>query len=402
MKLLLLAVLSLAPAWRKSNSWICAAMQEEGAFAITQVRIITVTKGEIDSGTILVKDGKIVEVGKDVKVPAGTRVIEGKGLVAFPGMVNAASRIGAGEIFGAGGGAPTPLNQAYDEINPSSDSFALALRTGITCYGVHPSGGTVAGQGALLKPVGLQKDAMVIDGSAFLRVTLLANTQSKEALRQTLEAARRQIEAEKKMPPKPAAASPAPAGAAPPKPPEKAPAAVRFLRGEIPALVAVSGAAEILHFWQILDGFAEYKTRVVLLATAEAYKAAEPLGKRKAQVLLRPELAFVPFTRDRVNPAAELAKAGAVVGFAPGADAGEGADTLLFRVSEMVKYGLPRDAALRAVTIVPAEMLGLGNRTGSIEAGKDADLSLFDADPLSAGARPRRVFINGREVYSGE
>ena len=85
--------------------------------------------------------------------------------------------------------------------------------------------------------------------------------------------------------------------------------------------------------------------------------------------------------------------------FSPGADVGEPAEGYLFRVSEMVKYGLPREAALRAISIVPAEMLGIGKRAGSLEAGKDGDVLLFDGDPLSASTSLRRVFIQGVEVY---
>jgi imidazolonepropionase-like amidohydrolase len=362
---------------------------QEDVTAITHVRILTVTKGEIESGTILIKGEKIAEVGKDVKVPAGARVIEGKGLVAFPGMVNAASRIGIADAPGGGSGA-TPLNSAADEINPASDVFMQALRTGVTTYGVHPSGGAVGGQGAILKPVGLQKETMIVDRSAFLRISLQANTPSKEALRQALDAAKRQIEVEKK--------NPKPAG----KADEKPPGAVRFLRGEIPALVIVGGAAEVLHFWQVMDAFAEFKTRVVFVAPVDTYKAAEELGRRKSAVVLRPDLTFAPSTRDRVNAAAELSRAGATVAFAPGADSGDLAESYLFRVSEMVKYGFPRDAALKALTLAPAEMLGVDKRVGSLEAGKDADVLLFEGDPLSAAARLRRVFINGAEVYGGE
>lgn len=380
-------LLGLALLCQISNSLIYD--NEGDAFAITNLRIITVTKGEIEGGTILVKGEKIIEVGKEVKIPPDTRVIDGNGLTAFPGMVNAVSRIGT-DPFASGGSGATPLNAAVDEINPASDVFTYCFRSGVTTYGVHPTGGTVGGQGAILKPVGFQKETLVLDKSAFLRITLQASTASKEVLRQALEAAKRQIEAEKKAPPKPAT------------PEEKAPPVVRFLRGEIPAIVVVGGAAELLHFWQIMDGYAEFKTRLAFAAPADAYKAAEELGKRKAQVILRPDLAFAPSTRDRVNPAAELARAGAIVAYAPGADVGEAAESFLFRVSEMVKYGLPRDAAFRAVTIVPAEMLGLQKRVGSIEAGKDADLLLYDGDPLSAGTRLRKAFIHGKEVYGGE
>jgi imidazolonepropionase-like amidohydrolase len=388
--LLLLVLGFISPRGPQDGGGPAAA--EVPGLAITHVRILTVTKGEIESGTILLRGEKIAEVGKEVKIPTGFRVIDAKGQVALPGMVNAASRIGASD--GAGGGTgSTPMNAAFDEINPASDVFTQVLRTGVTTYGVHPAGGTVAGQGAILKPVGLQKETMVIDRSAFLRITLQASSASKDALRQAIEGAKRQIEAEKKNP------KPAPAN---PKPDEKGSPVVRFLRGEIPALVSVGGPAEVLHFFQILDAFSEFKTTVVFVAPADLYKAAEELGRRKASVILRPDLTFLPFTRDRVNPAAELSRAGATVAFGPGADLGEPAESYLFRVSEMVKFGLPRDAALRAISIAPAEMLGLGKRLGSLEAGKDADVLLFDGDPLSASARLRRVFINGLEVYGGE
>jgi imidazolonepropionase-like amidohydrolase len=387
----LLAILSLLPALGPQDGGGTGRAQEDG-LAITNVRILTITKGEIESGTILLRGEKIAEIGKDVKVPTGFRLIDAKGMVAMPGMVNAVSRIGASD--GAGGGtASTPMNTAFDEINPASDVFTQVLRTGVTAYGVHPAGGTVAGGGAVLKPVGLQKETMVIDRSAFLRITLQASTASKDALRQAFEGAKRQIEAEKKNP------KPAPAN---PKSDDKGSPVVRFLRGEIPALVSVGGPAEVLHFLQVLDAFAEFKTNVVLVAPGDVYKAAGELGRRKSSVILRPDLTFLPFTRDRVNPAAELSRAGATVAFGPGADLGEPAESYLFRVSEMVKFGLPRDAALRAISIIPAEMLGVGKRLGSLEPGKDADVLLFDGDPLSASARLRRVFIGGLEVYSGE
>src|SRR5439155_26661552 len=102
-------LLALLAGCNEITSLFCYTQDE--TTAITHVRILTVTKGEIESGTILIKGEKIAEVGKEVKIPAGARVIEGKGLVAFPGMVNAASRIGIADTAGSGSGS-TPLNAA--------------------------------------------------------------------------------------------------------------------------------------------------------------------------------------------------------------------------------------------------------------------------------------------------
>ncbi|HEX7901328.1 MAG TPA: amidohydrolase family protein [Planctomycetota bacterium] len=354
--------------------------------AVTRVRILVGNGTEIAEGAILIQDGKIAEIGKDVKVPEGAKVVDARGWTAMPGMVHAASRLGLARGGDAGGVGSTPHHRAADEINPSLDVYDRFARAGFTAAAVHPGGVTVSGVGALLKPVGGDRAAMLVDADAFLRVRMRTGTPAKDALRQALDGARKAIEAQKKDAAK--------------KPDEKTAPVARFLNGELPGLVEVSSPAEILHFWQVLDGFAEFKPRVVLLASSDAWKAAEELGRRKAAVILRPELVFAPFTRDRVNPAAELARAGVTIAFAPPDDRDESLEGHLFRVMELVKHGLPRETALRALATAPAELLGADKRLGSLEKGKDADLLLFDGDPLSAKARLRRVFLGGREIYA--
>jgi imidazolonepropionase-like amidohydrolase len=363
------------------------ANQDEDTVALTNVRILTVTKGEIPSGTILIKSGKISAVGADVKPPAGARVVNAKGKVVFPGLVNPYSRLGLPEGPVGPPGA-TPQHLAYDEINPSLDAFGQAARTGVTTFLVMPSGGGIAGQAVAVKPAGWTREDLVIEKSSFLRIALQPGTASKEALRQALDAGRKAIEAEKKSPPG--------------KPEEKAAILARFLKGELPALVELPSAAELLHFWQVMEPYGDLKPRVVFAASPEVYKAADQLGSRKARVILRSNVTLAPFTRERINPAAELAKAGVEVALAPVSDAPDALQGWLFRVGELVKYGLPRETALRAVTIVPAQFAGLDKRVGSIEAGKDADLLLFSGDPLSPQTRLLEVYINGIPVYQGE
>jgi imidazolonepropionase-like amidohydrolase len=361
--------------------------QTEETIAVVNARILTVGKGEIDSGTILIRGGKFAEVGKNVKVPAGAKVVDGKGLTAFPGLVHAASRLGMIEGGGASGPAG-PLGSALDELNPALEVFGQAARTGVTSYALHPGGGAIPGLGAVIRPLGSSKDEMAVEKAAFLRINMASNTTTKDAIRQAFDAARKGIEGEKRTPPA--------------KPDERTQALMRAYKGELPVLVWVGGPGDLLHFWQVADAFADAKAKVSFVATSEVYKAAELLGTRKARLLLRPDLTFLPSTRDRVNPAAELARAGALVGLAPSSDGPEALEALLFRAAELVKHGLPREAALRAVTLVPAEMLGLEKRLGSVEAGKDADLLLFDGDPLAVSSKLRRVFIAGREAWSGE
>ncbi len=87
--------------------------------------------------------------------------------------------------------------------------------------------------------------------------------------------------------------------------------------------------------------------------------------------------------------------------FAPYGDTPDALQGTLFRVAELVKYGLPRDKALRAVTLAPAEFLGIEKRVGSIEAGKDADVLLFSGDPLSSQSRLVEIYLNGKPILHG-
>jgi imidazolonepropionase-like amidohydrolase len=351
--------------------------------AITRAKIIVGNGTEIAEGTILIRGGKIAEIGKDVKVPEGAKVVEARGWTAAPGMVHAASRLGLGRTSEGAVGS-TPQHRAFDEINPALDVYDRFARAGFTAAGVHPSGATISGVGAVLKPLGGDRERMAVEADAFLRIAMRTGTPAKDALRQAFEGAKRALEAEKKDASK--------------KPDEKTAPLARALKGELPVLVDVASPAEILHFWQVLDGFGEFKPRVTFRSTSDAWKAAEELGRRKAWVLLRPELVFAPNTRDRVNPAAELVRAGAVVGFHPAGDSGEALEGHLFRVAELVKHGLPREAALKALADVPARALGVEKRLGTLEKGKDADVLLFDGDPLSSTARPRRIWLGGRET----
>ena len=87
---------------------------------------------------------------------------------------------------------------------------------------------------------------------------------------------------------------------------------------------------------------------------------------------------------------------------APFSDSPESLQGVFFRVGELVKCGLSRETALRALTLVPAEILGIEKRVGSLEVGKDADLLLFSGDPLSSQSRLREVYINGKQVFQGD
>ncbi|HEY3225803.1 MAG TPA: amidohydrolase family protein [Planctomycetota bacterium] len=354
-----------------------------GPVAIKNVRILTVAGAEIASGTIVLKDGKIEALGADVAAPAGARVIDGAGRVVMPGLVHPYTRIGGSR--GGTGNAPNHL--ALEELIPSLDGYRPVIRAGFTTLALYPAGGPLSGQAVAFKPRGVARDQMSFLSPAYLRIDVDANTQSKEQLRLALDGAKRWKDRR---------------GGGEAKPDDRTAPLVQFLKGELRALVDIQSPGEYLHFRQVLKPFEDSALKFAIVGSSDLWRAAEALGARKETVLLRPDPwrpdprdPVVPDTRIRVNPASELAAAGCTVGLMPSDDFA-GLEAHLFRAAQIVKAGLSRDLALRAITIVPAEAAGVGKRVGSLEKGKDADLLLLDGDPFCGTARILMVFIDGR------
>ncbi|MBV8879895.1 MAG: amidohydrolase family protein [Planctomycetaceae bacterium] len=358
-----------------------AAPADADCVVITGVRILTVSHGEIEAGTLILHGDKIGAVGADVQPPPGAKVLDRKGLTVFPGILNPLSRLGMPDAAGAAGSAQ---HLAADEFNPVSEAIGPAARSGVTLFALQPSGGGFAGQGAFVKPVGWTRPQQMLEKAAFLRLVLQPGSTPKDALKQGLEGARKAFDADRK------------------KIDDKTAALVQFLKGDLVCIAEAGTPAELLHFWQLLDSIPDCTPKVVIAATGDVYKAAADLGARKARVILRPALSLAPFTRERINTAAELDKAGVQIAFAPLTETRESLEGMFFRVGELVKYGLSREAGLRALTLSPAEMLGVDRRVGSLEAGKDADFLLLTGDPLSPLTRIQEVYINGRPVVPGE
>jgi imidazolonepropionase-like amidohydrolase len=134
-------------------------------------------------------------------------------------------------------------------------------------------------------------------------------------------------------------------------------------------------------------------------------EAGDKLKSLKAAVLMKPTMTTKPWTNHWVNPAADLSKAGVKVGFVLGdskdalrGDSARQSPGLFAKLIELVRHGLDRDVALKAVTLVPATMLGVERRVGSIKKDKDADLLLFSGDPLDPRSELLTVWHRGTEV----
>ena len=350
-----------------------------GPVAIKNVRLLTASGPEIASGTIVLKDGKIEALGADVAVPAGARAIDGAGKVVMPGFVHPYTRIG-GSPSGSGS---APNHLAIEELTPSLDGYRPVIRAGFTTLALYPSGGPLSGQAVAFKPRGVARDQMSLLSPAYLRIDIDANTQAKEQLRLALDGAKRWKDRR---------------GGGDAKPDDRTAPLVQFLKGELRGLVEIQTPAEYLHFRQVLKPFEDPALKFAIVGGFDLWRGAEALGARKELVLLRPDLSYAPDTMIRASPVAEMIAAGCTVGFTPG-DSFALLHNHLFRVSLLVKAGLDRAVALRAMTIVPAEAAGVVKRVGSLEKGKDADLLLLDGDPFCGTARILMVFIDGRVEF---
>jgi imidazolonepropionase-like amidohydrolase len=172
----------------------------------------------------------------------------------------------------------------------------------------------------------------------------------------------------------------------------------RAMEGKLPVRVAASRATDI----ESLLGIAqELGLSVVLEEAQEAYKLADRLAARKIPVLLRPEFSVegTEGSEVRFDAFRTLLEKGVRVALLPAQ--ADNPDSLLGAAALAVKHGARPGEALRAVTIRAAEILGVADRVGSLEAGKDADLVILSGDPLNLCSRVEKVVIGGRVVYGG-
>jgi len=176
------------------------------------------------------------------------------------------------------------------------------------------------------------------------------------------------------------------------------------LRGSVPIRITVRRAIDIRTAFRIAD---EYGLRIIVDECTEGYKVAELIAEKQAPVVIGP-FYFYPrnysqYSEGREfnwNNAGILADAGVKVALASGAEA-EAVDLLSAAVFA-VRHGMSREQALKAITLTPAEILGVADRVGSLKEGNDADILVLSGDPLASTTRLERVILNGRTVYRAE
>jgi len=400
-----------------------AQSQPSTAYAITHAKIFTLAGSTIDDGTIVIRDGKIAAVGAAVDVPAGAQVIDAKGLQVYPGIFDSITQMGLREIGAVSAtvdstetGGYNPDVVAATAVFPSSEHIPVTRAAGITeVLAVPGSGGfdsggggnVIGGQASAIHLAGWEIDEMLIKKSAAMvldwpqietRTFDFATFSRKEKpyteakqeydkqvneLTEWVERARHYSQAMEKG-----------SGAKYDRD-LKLEALAPVIRGELPVLVFADRSREIRNAVEFCD---KQNLKMILAGGEEAYKVKDLLRSKGIPVILRPVLSLPPEEDDPydrlLSQPAELAAAG--VKFAFASFDNSFARRLGQNAANAVAYGLPYEEALKAVTIYPAQILGLDDKIGTLEQGKLANLIVTNGDPLELTTDVKYLFIKGQ------
>ncbi len=420
--------------------------------AIHAGRIITVSGDEIENGVVLVENGKIKAVGvaNEILIPGDAQKIDASNKTIIPGLIDSQSRLFLmdSELNQRSGAVEYNILDAIDSF---SDDYKQVLAQGVTSVCVVPvSPSPIAGTAAVLKLNGERSPAkMLLKGNVALKVSIglssgsvsssLMRLEQYASLRETFIAAKsylkrlekyehqvaeyekkkkeaKEKEAKKKaedkkedkpQPDKPAKpAKPEPELKRPKKFPENATyeLLVKVLRRKIPLRVEAHRVDDIRHALRLAQ---EYDFSLILDKCTQGHLVADEISKHKRNV----GVIAGPVTTSLVNmPTLEyvdhdsasagiMSRKGIQVAIGTSARDGTGSKFLLPSAAMAVAGGMDADMALRAVTLTAAEILGVADRVGSIDVGKDADIVVLSGGPLESFTQVEMVLIQGKKVY---
>ncbi|HTF89971.1 MAG TPA: amidohydrolase family protein, partial [Planctomycetota bacterium] len=326
-----------------------------------------------------------------------------------------------------------PQISAFDDLYPTSEDYDKLLEYGVTTLGLYPPGRAVPGRAIAVRPGPDSAEAMLIARDAYLKIYFRSDARSKKMLRDALSKVDDYLEKEKKArekfdkdsagkkteekktdEKKTDDKSAAQDGEkkdekkdekgkkafVPPEPDEKVKPFLDLVNGKMNALISIGQAADFLH---LMDAIGERKLsfdlRIPMTREIDVFEVEKQIGERKCRIVIEPEITLTPGTMRMRNLAQEFSVAGSKIVFLPRADTLAAHKNWLRNVGEIVAQGLPRETALRALTLEPAEVMGLGARLGSLDKNKDANLVFLNGDPFEPETRIMAVMLEGRIVF---
>jgi imidazolonepropionase-like amidohydrolase len=397
-------------------------------FAIVNGRAVTITQGTYEHGTVLIEGRRIVAVGENVAIPEGTEVYDAAGKVVMPGLIDAHSHVG---LFPDGIGWEysdgnemidpiTPHLRAIDALHPEDMAWPELVEAGVTTVFTGPgSGNIVGGQSICVKTVPRSNVAqMVLLDPAGMKMALGENPRrvygdqkkapatrmgNAAALRGALVEAQNYLQKWQQYEQDQAAyEAKAAAGekADAPKPPERnlrLEALGRVLRREMKARIHAHRADDMLTAIRIAE---EFNLDIAIEHATEGYKIAGILAQKGIPVVVGPILfSRVKYELRGMTPRNPGVMARAGVKVAIQTDESSATKYLAINAALAVREGMPEEDALRAITINAAEIIGVADRVGSLEAGKDADVVVFSGHPFDYRTVAELVLVDGEVAY---
>lgn len=410
----LLTVLTLAALAIRTSVTLAAvpnpAPPQERAIALVGGTIHTVEGPEIPNGTIVFTGGKITALGASVTVPGDAERVDVSGKHIYPSLIDASTNIGLTEIGSVRAtndasetGSINPNVKAQVAVNPESEIIPVTRSNGVLIVLSSPSGGVISGTSALLRLDGWTWEdlthtapvAMHLNWPRMRPVTAWWNQDSDEtqlerrdtqlkAVRQAFADARAYMTAKK-------------AGSAI-EYDSRWEAMIPVLDGQVPVIVESDDIQQI----QAVVAFAEAeKIKIIIRGGYDAPLCVDLLKRNNIPVIVdgihrlptRDDEAYdTPFTVPN-----RLRNAGVKFCITGGGGASN-VRNLPYHAATAASFGLPRDEALKAITLYPAQILGVEDHLGSLAVGKDATLFIADGDILEIPSHVERAYIDGRTI----
>jgi imidazolonepropionase-like amidohydrolase len=371
---------------------------QKNPIALVGGTVHTLNGEAISGGTVLMIDGKIAAVGQNIELPAGTEVIDTRGKHVYPTLILGRTTLGLTEI----GAVPvtTDLNEAGNinpniraeaAFHPESNHIPVAAVNGIGVAVPGPTGGLISGLTAAMLTDGWSWDQMILKAPLALSINwpnmvdATARDQAMKELNDAFDSARRYLQA------------------------RNAPgtlqvidirweAMIPVLEGKLPVMI---NAAEIRQIQAAIAWAEKQQVKMILVGGRDAYYVADQLKAKDIPVMITPVIGspsrqWEGYDFSYTLPI-RLYEAGVKFSIA-GEGSAAGAPRLPKHAASAVAFGLPAEEALKAITIYAAEILGIEDLVGTIEAGKDASIMITDGNPLELSTQIEQVFIQGRAI----
>jgi imidazolonepropionase-like amidohydrolase len=388
---------------------------QPGPFALVGCRAVTVSGGVVENATLVLRDGRIAEMGAGLAAPAGAQTVDCAGRSVYPGMIDSGTQIGLVEVNSDPRtrdfdeiGSINPNVQALTAVNPNSVWIPVTRVSGVTTAVTMPSGGLLPGEAAVVNLHGYTPEQMLVSPAARMQTMQFPaggrrggwDRRSDEDIEKDYNEAVGELdelwdEAERYVridSARQAAGSPRPTQYVP-----ELDALAQVVRGEMKLMIEVNRAGDITNALEWAEGRG-LTGQVILAGCAEGWRVAEAIAEAGVPCLVGPVLAVPTRESDRydrayANPGL-MQRAGVRVAIRS-TDGNGNYRNLPYHAGFAAAYGMGRDAALYAVTLGAAQILGIDDRVGSLEVGKEATLFLADGDPFETGTDVTEVFIQG-------